>query len=114
MGIFRRNRVRATTGIEMDEAGVRKVTGEKVLEAVAWDVLNKVEILTTSDGPWGEDMFWVLHGADSTGVIVPSGMAPEGLVARLQALPGFDNEAVIEASGSTSRATFACWAAESS
>ena len=110
MGIFRRNR--AAFVIEVDDRGVRKVDGEAVLEGVAWDALTVVEILTTSDGPFAEDMFWVLHGDAGTGVVVPSGLVPTGLLERLQALPGFDNEAVIRAAGSTSEERFHCWSTD--
>lgn len=111
MGIFRRNRDGAATGIKLDEVGVRKVRDNQVLEEVVWDALVAVEIMTTSDGPFAEDMFWVLQGEAGTGVVVPSGLAPDGLLERLQTLPGFDNEAVIAASGSTSEARFHCWSA---
>lgn len=111
MGIFRRNRARAQHVVAMDEGGVQKVSNGQVLEAVTWDTLTAVEIMTTSDGPFSEDMFWVLHGSGETGIVVPSGLAPSGFLERLQALPGFDNEAVIKAAGSTSQEIFPCWKA---
>jgi hypothetical protein len=77
---------------------------------VAWDDLLEVAILTTADGPFTEDVFFVLVGRGGTGCVVPQG-APEGsqLQERLQRLPGFDNKAVIRAMSSADDATFVCW-----
>jgi len=78
-------------------------------ERVSWNDLQRVEILTTSDGPMAPDVFWVLHGTD-TGCAIPQGATGErALLERLQALPGFDNGQVIEAMGSTSDRKFLCW-----
>lgn len=79
------------------------------VERVGWADLQRVEVVTTSDGPFAPDVFWVLHGTDG-GCVVPQGATGDGhLLERLQALPGFDNEALIAAMSSTSRATFLCW-----
>jgi hypothetical protein len=40
---------------------------------------------------------------------VPQGHAPEEFVKRLQSLPGFDNEQMIQAMGSATEAQFICW-----
>jgi hypothetical protein len=93
----------------MDEDGVRRFKGDQVAEAVNWTDLKSVAIRTTSAGPFGEDVYWLLVGTDGRGVAVPQGAAPEGFLARLQALPGFDSSAVIEAMGSTSYRLFHCW-----
>jgi hypothetical protein len=79
------------------------------IERVAWADLQKVEIVTTADGPLAPDVFWVLHGTDG-GCAVPQGATGDGqLLERLQALPGFDDHAVIEAMRSTSNRRFLCW-----
>ena len=79
------------------------------VERVGWGDLQKVEVVTTSDGPFAPDVFWVLHGTVG-GCAVPQGASGDGdLLARLQALPGFDNNAVIEAMSSTSDRRFLCW-----
>ena len=78
-------------------------------ERVAWNDLQRVEILTTSDGPMSPDVFWLLHGTTG-GCAIPQGATGErALLERLQALPGFDNGQVIEAMGSTSDRRFLCW-----
>ena len=95
--------------VAIDEDGVRRFKGDRVVEAVSWSDLASVAIRTTSGGPFGEDVYWLLVGRDGRGVAVPQGTAPEGLLDRLQALPDFDSSAVIEAMGSTSYRLFHCW-----
>lgn len=78
-------------------------------ESVAWDDLQKVELVTTDHGPFIPDVFWVLHGSE-VGCVVPVGATGEReLLQRLQLLPGFRNEAVIEAMSSTDNRRFLCW-----
>jgi len=79
------------------------------VERVGWSDLQKVEVVKTSEGPFVPDVFWVLHG--TTGVCaVPQGATGDNeLLQRLQALPGFDNQAFIEAMTSTSDRRFLCW-----
>jgi hypothetical protein len=79
------------------------------VERVAWADLQKVEVVTTSDGPFAPDVFWVLHGSES-GCAVPQGATGDSqLLERLQTLPGFDNDALIAAMSSTSDQRFLCW-----
>ena len=67
-------------------------------------------MLTTADGPFAEDMFFVLAGRDGSGCVVPQSASESGqLLERLQRLPGFDNEAFIRAMGSSEDARFVCW-----
>jgi len=79
------------------------------VERVSWSELQKVEIVTTSEGPMVADVFWVLHGLNR-GCAIPQGATGEKeLLERLQKLPNFDNGAVIEAMGCTSDRRFLCW-----
>ena len=79
------------------------------VERVGWDDLQKVEVVTTGDGPFAPDVFWVLHGRNG-GCAIPQGATGDRhVLERLQALPGFDNEAVIAAMSSTSARRFLCW-----
>ena len=80
-------------------------------ESIAWSDVGEVEILTTDDGPAMEDFFWIIQSADHSKGCAVSGGADgmDRLLVRLQALPGFRNEAVIDALGSTRRARFAVW-----
>jgi hypothetical protein len=95
--------------VEFDERGVTRTRGEGSAESVSWAELEEVVILTTAHGPLADDVFWLLKGARG-GCAVPSEAAGmDALLARLQALPGFDNEAVISAMACTEEAAFLCW-----
>jgi hypothetical protein len=79
------------------------------VERVGWADLQKVEVVTTGDGPFSPNVFWVLHGTDG-GCAVPQGATGDSqLLERLQALPDFDNGAFIQAMSSTSDRRFLCW-----
>ncbi len=95
--------------IEFDDRSVKLSHPKKSTEEVLWSDLHEVEIVTTDDGPWACDWYWVLHGA-SSGIAVPQGATGEvGLLERLQRLPGFDNEAVIRAGPHTDNHRVTCW-----
>ena len=95
--------------VEIDALGVRRWLSEGKCESIQWDRLVKVEIMTTDDGPFSEDVFWVLREPDR-GCVIPSGIPEaEVLTEKLQALPGFDNQAMISAMGSTENARFVVW-----
>src|SRR5262249_33350686 len=75
-----------------------------------WDALEEVSVLTTAEGPFAEDVFFVLAGGGGSGCVVPQGAPESGeLLERLQRLPGFDNEAFIRAMSSAEDARFLCW-----
>ena len=98
------------SGVTFDATGVRRVTPDGFVEEVLWDDLLEVRIVTTAEGPFNEDVFWLLVGADgNNGVAVPGSAATDDLLDRLQALLGFDNEQMILAMGSTDEAQFICW-----
>lgn len=91
--------------MEFDETGVR-VDGA----SMSWVELEEVDIQTTDQGPFVDDVRWVLRSSNRTTLTIPSetdGM--DRLLQRLQQIPGFDNEAVIRAAGSTDNAVFPCW-----
>jgi len=95
--------------VQIDNWGVRRLDASN--EAVAWTDLVKVEIVTTDEGPWGEDLFFLLEGADGKGVAIAGGLAQEcGLIAALQErLPGLDNDAIIRSASSVENARFLVW-----
>ena len=78
-------------------------------ERVAWDDLQSVKILSTSDGPLLPDTFWVLCGSAS-GCVIPWGATGDReLLERLQKLPHFNNMAVINCARTTDDAMTLCW-----
>lgn len=79
---------------------------------VRWDNLHAVLIETTDQGPFAEDVWWVLIYKDEDGeghCMIAQEVGGEALLARLQALPNFDNEAVIAAMMSVENKLFTCW-----
>lgn len=96
--------------IRIDDLGVRRTLGDGTVETVAWNDLVEVQIVTTDEGPFVDDVFFLLVGADGSGCCVPQG-APgsEGLLERLQRLPDFANDKVIEAMGCSENGRFVCW-----
>lgn len=65
--------------------------------------------MTTNEGPYAPDVWWLLAGANG-GCAIPLGATGEDqLVEWLQALPGFNNAALIEAMSSSDNQTFVCW-----
>jgi hypothetical protein len=96
--------------VALDDTGVERRLGDGRVERVRWDELEEVVVVTTDDGPWSEDVFFLLGGPDGTGCAVPqSDPVVSALLERLQKLPGFDNGALIRAMSSTGNARFPCW-----
>ncbi len=90
---------------------IMRIRPDGTRETIRWDDLDEVRILTTDEGPWQEDVLFLLIAADGQcGCAVPqSSDGSQQLFEQLQQLPGFDNEAVIEAMTSTANAEFVCW-----
>ena len=78
-------------------------------ESIRWADLQKVEVYTTSDGPFLPDVFWVLHDTQGSCTIPQGASGEKQLADLLLALPGFDHEAFIQAMSSTQEAVFTCW-----
>jgi hypothetical protein len=95
--------------VVVDQVGVRRRLPDGRQEAVRWDDLVEVAIRTTPEGPWQEDVFFLLTGREG-GVAVPHGEAVErDLLRWLQTLPGFDNQQVVQAMTCAEDAMFVCW-----
>jgi len=87
----------------------RRPSGDE--ESVARADLEEVIIETNDTGPWGADVWWVLVGAAGRGgCAIPQGATGEkDLLETLQRLPGFDNQALIDAMCCTDNKRFLCW-----
>lgn len=95
--------------VHFDDTKVTRTMRDGKHEIIQWSELREVAIITTNEGPFVDDVFWVLSGTD-TGCLVPSEAdGAKELLAHLQKLPGFNNEAVIQAMGSTENGKFICW-----
>ena len=100
--------------VEFDEREIRRLLPDGKMESIRWDELHEIGIVTTDEGPWAEDVFWLFSNADqSQGCAVPNGADGfPALLSRIQALPEFDNEAVVLAMGSAANDRFVVWRAQ--
>jgi hypothetical protein len=81
-------------------------------ESMRWADLREVVIVTTSEGPFLEDVFFVLRDGTSELVVPQGARGSDALLSRLGQLSGFDDDKVIEAMSCTSDRTFVCWRRE--
>ena len=73
-----------------------------------WDALAEVSLMTTSRGPFEEDVFFLLAFDDGSASTIALDEA-ETLLPSLQQLPGFDNEAFIQAMGVSGEGLWTLW-----
>lgn len=99
--------------LTIDEVGITR-TAKDLREQVAWVDIASVRIMTTDQGPWIEDVFFVIDSRNGNGCVVPHDLAVKsGLLEALQArLEGLNNAAVIAAMTSTDKRVFTIWEAK--
>ena len=95
--------------VTFDDAWIRSHRSDGTTEEVSWEELSAVEIVTTDAGPFVCDVFFVLHGDQRGCVVAQEAEGCMELLERLQKLPGFNNQAVIDAMSCTSNARFSAW-----
>lgn len=88
-------------GITYESYGAEKRT--------RWSDLQAVYIETTDEGPFFEDVFFVLVTAEGELRIPQGDPSFDALLQRLQKLPGFSNVAVINAMTCVDNERFLCW-----
>jgi hypothetical protein len=103
---------RRRENVQVDDEGVIVVT-DKGRDEVRWTAVSRARIITTSAGPWGEDVYFVLEGPEGKGCIVPhDAVVRTKLLQEMQArLHGVDDRKVIEAMGCTTENAFVIWEA---
>ena len=93
----------------MDARGLRREISDGTVEEIRWAQLKKVVIVTTDEGPYCEDLFFILE-EEQGGTIVSNEWATRlALLKELEKLPYFDFEALIEAMACTDNKSFLCW-----
>lgn len=97
--------------VTFDDESVTNTHPDGTVETVKWADLGAVIVETNDTGPLGIDVMWLLLARDmKSGCVIPQGATGEDkLIVRLQALPGFDNEMLIEAMCSVANKRFLCW-----
>ena len=63
-------RPRRRENVQVDDKGIIVVT-DKGRDEVLWADVTRALIITTSAGPWGEDVYFVLESTGGKGCIVP-------------------------------------------
>ena len=102
-----------TSALQVDDEQIECVYADGESRILRWADLGSVVIRTTAGGPIESDLFWNLYDrAGTLQLIIPNDfVGTADLLQALQRLPGFDNESVVHASGSTTPADFICWEA---
>jgi hypothetical protein len=104
--------------LSLSDEGITRRHGSRMrqttVEAVRWDELERVEVLSQETGPDRKDLLFLLHGAGSNGVAIPGPLAEShGLVSLLQSrLPGFRGDQLAQALAATQRLSFLLWERE--
>lgn len=98
-----------TVTVSETDIVIRRPDGQS--ESLPLVELSKVTIVTNDSGPWGADVWWVMEGATGkSSCAFPQGATGESKALEyVQGLPAFNNEAFIQAMGSTSNSRFVCW-----
>ncbi len=109
--VLRRTRIEESkVVVGFDEERLWRRAPDSPEQTIRWSELESVAIRTTDAGPFAADFFWLLRADASRTVEFPGGATgAEEMMRRVQELPGFDNEAVIAAAGSTDNRVFECW-----
>ena len=93
--------------IVIDARGAWRDLGSGQSEQVRRDELKRVEIMTTDEGPFVEDVFWLLDAGDH-GCVIPGEFGNQ-ILDHIGDCPGIDHEAVIKAMGCTEDDRFVVW-----
>ena len=113
---LQRARVKPRSGgpgmIELDEGQLTYLHPENGL-IVALPAVTRIEIETTGDGPFADDLYWRFFATGGQAARIPaSAVGADRLFDALASFPGADYQMVIEASGSTSPHVFVIWQKE--
>lgn len=92
-----------------DHAGLYEISDDAEGANYLWSDVYHVAILTTSDGPFLEDVFFIIRTDTGDIVISHSDAVAMQLLEYFKVFAEFDWGKVVEAMGSTSEASFACW-----
>lgn len=101
----------ANEKVEFDSVELRRIMRTGKVERMHWNDLDTIRIISTEEGPFNDDIFWLFtDSAGKNGCAVPNyadGFAE--LLQHIQTFPNFDNEKVVQAMGSTEEAVWIIW-----
>lgn len=93
----------------IDDSGIEVICEAQPSRKCPWSEVNEIAIITTDEGPYLDDVFYVIRTNHGEICLTNFQVEEMNLLSRFAELPGFDFEAVIKAMGSTSNAVFMCW-----
>lgn len=104
---------RLSEKLDVSPWGVRRYDSAGLKEAVSWSDLSEVDVVATPDTDDIEDVYLVLRGQNTNGLIVPHTLAVEsGILSELERRLGeFDSQAFIDALSSSVDKVFVLWRA---
>ncbi len=76
---------------------------------ITLEAISEVVILTTADGPFTEDCFWVVTTGEARVITSNNDPLSEELAELLGTLPGFDFDAMIDSMSSVTEEVFVCF-----
>lgn len=77
--------------------------------SVDLDEVQSVLIRTTDQGPFDDDVFFIVETAGKNLVIPQAALGASQMLEHFQQLPGFSDEVVIDSMGCTDNKEFLCW-----
>lgn len=80
--------------------------------SVALNEVRRILIRTTDQGPFDDDVFFIVETSGKNFVIPQAAAGASQLLKHFQQLLGFNNEAVINSMGCTDNKEFVCWERE--
>ncbi len=95
--------------VTMTEEEITRILPNGQSESVRFDDLMEVSIITTDQGPFVEDVFFVLRGHSGGTIIGHDWACRLKLLDRIAPLPKFDLEETIRAMGCCENKVFVLW-----
>lgn len=106
---------RLTENVKVNNEELIREISDGTIERVRWEDLKSVTIVTTDQGPFLEDVFFVFETKDAGVVISQEWSVKLKLLDLMETkLEGVDNEQFIAAMGCTDNARFTIWDASNS
>lgn len=93
----------------VDAEGFTQINGDDAGQKFPWSDVRHVGIITTSDGPFFDDVFFIIQFANKNICLTSFQAEDMKLMSYFNILPGFRYESAIEAMGSVDDASFHCW-----
>lgn len=95
--------------VSVDEDAIAIDDRKGSVATIPWSELERIAVLTTSDGPYTCDFFWVLESNAVVHMFASESEGADAAVTALTALPGFDYGAMLLAAGSVTDNIFPVW-----